>query len=153
MTEPRNPYLPPEAKVEAESDDAEREIANKGRRFGTFVVDYIGIMLLGFVLGIALVLIYGPAVIESLQRVPALVKGIVLFLLYYIPFEAIWARTPGKWVFGTEVITLDGTKPSFGIILGRTLCRFIPFEVLSFLGRDGWHDRFSGTQVVRVRLG
>lgn len=151
MDESRNPYLPPEAKVEAEPDVVEREIAGKGRRFGTFVVDYIGMMAFAFVFYVALALFFGAAALESVVRAPSLVKGMVLFLLYYIPFEAIFARTPGKWVFGTEVVTVDGAKPSFGTIIGRTLCRFIPFEPLSFLGEVGWHDRISGTQVVRVR--
>jgi type II secretory pathway pseudopilin PulG len=51
------------------------------------------------------------------------------------------------------VVNLDGTKPSFLRIVGRSLCRDIPFEVLSFLFGEypyGWHDRISKTMVVPV---
>ena len=48
----------------------------------------------------------------------------------------------------------DGTKPDSGQILKRTLCRLIPFNVLSFLGSpcNGWHDTISDTYVVKKDL-
>ena len=71
--------------------------------------------------------------------------------LYYIFFESIWQRTPGKWATGTKVVKLDGTKPGFWRIVGRTFARWIPFDWVSFLFGEhpfGWHDRISGTMVV-----
>ena len=46
----------------------------------------------------------------------------------------------------------DGSKPIFQDIFLRSLCRFIPFEVFSFLGSEGrgWHDSMSNTYVVDI---
>ena len=77
--------------------------------------------------------------------------AIALFLAYYIVFEGLWARTPAKFILGTVVIMEDGSKPPFGKIVVRTLCRFIPFEPFSFFGERGWHDSISDTRVVSTR--
>jgi uncharacterized RDD family membrane protein YckC len=85
------------------------------------------------------------------EKVPNFMLGLTLMLAYYCFFEGIWARTPGKLVFGTMVVSEQGDKPVFGQVVGRTLCRFIPFEGLSFFGEAGWHDSIPKTQVVLVR--
>jgi type II secretory pathway pseudopilin PulG len=76
---------------------------------------------------------------------------IISNVLYYLFFESLFQRTPGKFVTGTKVIMQDGTTPDFMHILGRSAARYIPFEALSFLFNDhpvGWHDYLSGTMVV-----
>ena len=72
---------------------------------------------------------------------------------YYCFFEGIFARSPGKWICGTRVVDLEGNRPSFLQVIGRSLARFIPFEAFSFLGSRGigWHDSLSSTRVVRTR--
>jgi uncharacterized RDD family membrane protein YckC len=84
---------------------------------------------------------------------PRLVVAISLGWMvgYYFIFEALFQVTPGKLATGTHVVDWNGNKPSLLQILGRSLTRFIPFEPLSFFGRspDGWHDRWSGTYVVK----
>ena len=74
----------------------------------------------------------------------------VILILYYVLFELITGRTIGKYITGTKVITANGSKPTIFNILIRTLCRFIPFEALTFLGPRtiGLHDIFSNTLVV-----
>ena len=81
---------------------------------------------------------------------------IYLFMsfFYYFIFETLWQRTPAKFITGTKVITYSGEKPSTMRILFRTLLRFVPFEQLSF-GKAkvrGWHDKWSGTYVIRKPL-
>ncbi|HWB33836.1 MAG TPA: RDD family protein [Candidatus Paceibacterota bacterium] len=74
-------------------------------------------------------------------------------ILYYVLFESIWQRTLGKWITNTKVVKLDGTKPGFWRIVGRSLLRLVPFEAFSFVFGEhpfGWHDRLSGTMVVPV---
>jgi hypothetical protein len=72
-----------------------------------------------------------------------------LFIIYYCLFESLWQRTPGKFLTGTKVVNLDGSKPSFLRILGRSFARYIPFDNLSFLFMTrGWHDYLSKTLVV-----
>lgn len=74
-------------------------------------------------------------------------------LFYYVFFESLTGRTPGKLLTGTRVVDEQGQKPSFGQILGRSLARMLPFEPLSFFGAEnrGWHDSLSKTYVVKSR--
>jgi uncharacterized RDD family membrane protein YckC len=64
-------------------------------------------------------------------------------LIYYVAQEALWSRTLGKLITGTKVVNEDGSKLTFGRALGRTLCRLIPFEPLSFLGGSGRAQRLA----------
>ena len=75
-------------------------------------------------------------------------------LFYYNVFEIFFARTVGKFITQTIVVDENGEKPNHETILVRTLCRLIPFEILSFLGMParGWHDRISKTYVVNKDL-
>lgn len=147
-----NPYSAPESAVIDAADNRPREVAGKWLRFGTFVIDYICFVVFGALLGLIVGLLFGPAGMQAMRKIPNMVLGSLMLLTFYCFFEGIWARTPGKLAFGTAVVNLQGEKPSFPQIIGRTLCRFIPFEAFSFLGDgDGWHDSIPKTQVVRVR--
>jgi uncharacterized RDD family membrane protein YckC len=77
---------------------------------------------------------------------------LVMFTMlgYHLFFEYFFNKTPAKWLTRTRVVRVDGNRPRFLQILGRTAARYIPFEPLSYLRRSvGWHDRWSGTRVVR----
>lgn len=148
-----NPYQPPQSNVEGAGAAGDLVDAGKGRRFGTLVIDYIGFMVWAFIVGIILGLVFGERWAEALQAVPDFVFGAAVLFVYYAFFETLWARTPGKMVFGTRVVTEAGAPPGFGQVAKRTLCRFIPFEPFSFFGARGWHDSLSKTRVVMVRKG
>lgn len=151
MSETVNHYQPPVADVEPIASSSNQELASRGRRFGTLVVDLVGYVLLSFMVGFILAMVFGPIAIQAvLGQVPDFVFGWGVFFAYYCFFEGIWGRTPGKWLFGTMVIAETGGRPSFGQVLGRTACRFIPFEAFSFFGERGWHDKITRTRVVRV---
>ena len=149
MTQDINPYKPPQADLALDTPTLAGGEASKGRRLGTFVVDYIGFVVFGGLTGGLLGFFLGPEGLQSLEKIPDLVFGSLVVAAYYLFFEGIWARTPGKWAFGTIVVDESGKPPSFGQIAGRTACRWIPFEAFSFLGERGWHDRFSKTRVLR----
>lgn len=151
MTENSNPYAPPQSDVSV--TDARHAIvpAGKGRRFGTLVVDYIMFTLLSLCIGASVALLFGNRGVKAIQSIPEFALGLLILSAYYVFFEGIWARTPGKLVFGTVVVTETGTKPSIKQVVGRTLCRFIPFEALSFFGERGLHDSIPKTRVVLVR--
>ncbi|MCX2743261.1 RDD family protein [Mangrovivirga sp. M17] len=72
----------------------------------------------------------------------------VALILYYLFFESVFKRTPGKMITGSKVIAEKGSL-TFGKVLGRTFSRFVPFEPLSFFGDKGWHDKWTDTQVVK----
>lgn len=147
-----NPYSAPETPVIDAADNRPREVAGKWLRFGTLVIDYVCFYVSAALLGLIVGMLFGPAGVEAMRKIPGMVLGSLMLLTFYCFFEGIWARTPGKLVFGTAVVNRQGEKPGFSQIVGRTLCRFIPFEAFSFLGEgDGWHDSIPKTQVVRVR--
>lgn len=146
----QQPYAPPASDVELD-EPQEMILAGRGRRFGTLMVDYVGFMVIGALFGVVMGILYGAEADAMLAKIPDLAMGIIMLLVYYVFFEGIWGRTPGKLVFGTVVVNEDGRKPSLGQILGRTLARCIPFEPLTFFGERGLHDRMSSTRVVRVR--
>ncbi|MEO8515402.1 MAG: RDD family protein, partial [Flavobacterium sp.] len=77
--------------------------------------------------------------------------GIIFMLLYFIVMEVTFSRTLGKYITKTIVVMEDGSKPDTATIIKRTLCRFIPFDGLSYFGTPsrGWHDSISDTWVVK----
>ena len=53
---------------------------------------------------------------------------------------------------GTRVISEDGSPPTAGQTLVRSLCRMIPLEPLFYLGLERpWHDSIPGTYVILNR--
>lgn len=143
----QNPYAAPAAEGAAPQAVGLGQLATRGQRFATVLLDYVGSILFGLVVGVVIGLLG-----IDLEALPDQIFGIVLMLAYYITFEGIWGRTLGKLLMGTRVVNHDGGVPSFGQILKRSLCRFIPFEPFSFLASEvGWHDSISRTRVVRTR--
>jgi len=108
MSDDWNKFAPPSSPLELPAQPREREIASKGRRFGTLVVDYICYLALAFVFGVLIALLFGSRGLAALHSVPDLVTGSVLYIGYYAFFEGIWARTPGKLIFGT--VAVDATE-------------------------------------------
>lgn len=150
-----NPYVPPgvvESSDEAAPFKASYPEAGKGTRFANLLLDYVGCILLTGVV-MAPIEVISPGYLEAqLNPVVEQFFSWIVMLVYYIGFEATLGRTLGKFLTGTAVLTVQGTKPSFGQIVGRTFSRFVPFEPFSFLGSgDGWHDKWSGTRVVKTR--
>jgi hypothetical protein len=75
----------------------------------------------------------------------------ILTFIYYLIFEGVTrGRTLGKIMTNTSAITQNGTPFTFKHAFMRTLCRFIPFEMLSALiSYLPWHDSITQTAVVR----
>lgn len=122
------------------------------RRLLNFFIDYAFYMLFSVLIFEMIGIVSGQEAIQPIRDLPGLLSVFVSMSAYYIGFESTTGRTPAKFITGTRVVTVDGKKPSFGQIVIRTLCRLIPFEAFSFLGKfpQGWHDRFSQTMVVRT---
>jgi uncharacterized RDD family membrane protein YckC len=129
--------------------------ASMNRRFFNFVLDEIVFQVVMFFLVNPFIgsFFTDPVKIDLWIN---LLFSFLIFFLFYFGFEAIFQRTPGKMITGTKVIMEDGSKPNPGTIALRTLIRFVPFEVISiYSGQDQskantlWHDRWTGTRVVR----
>jgi uncharacterized RDD family membrane protein YckC len=130
-----------------EWDEEELEAAGMGSRLINYLFDLLGIMLLTFLIGTLLGLLGLDALLVEEN---SLLMGFLIVLAYYTLLEGFTGRTLGKFITGTYVVTDEGLKPSFPTILGRTLCRFIPFEAFTFLFSSiGFHDRLSHTRVVK----
>ena len=132
-------------------------LATKGKRFGNFVMDLIFRYVLLFIIGIIAAIIDPEGVAawaENVTKLEDIMYGLVVLVVYFIVTESLFQRTVGKLITGTKVVMADGSKPGFGTIVLRTLCRLIPFEMFSFVGEDsyGWHDSLSKTYVVDVKL-
>ena len=75
----------------------------------------------------------------------------ICIICYYVFFEAYFGKTPAKFLTKTHVITITGGKPRIKTCIIRSICRFIPFDFLSFFFSHhpiGWHDKLSHTIVV-----
>jgi len=126
---------------------------SKWTRLLNFVIDYIVVMIFVFILSVLVALVFGEKGITFLTSIPDLLLGVISMSIYYIVFEGITGKTIGKYITGTKVVTENGEKAPLIKIIGRTLCRFIPFEVLSFFGplERGWHDSIPNTYVIKSR--
>ena len=149
MNEPTNPYAPPKM-TPAPVDEAEEFTfieASAGARFVNFIVDLVCRVLLNF----ALVWLLISAGLE-LDGVTNFLLQLLIALVYYVAFETLFGRTPGKFITGTRVVKTDGSTITAADIFVRTLARAVPFEPFSMFGSDGpWHDRWSKTRVIPIR--
>ena len=132
-------------------------LASKTKRFLNLLIDLFIVYLLAIGIG---ALINGLGVITGNYRLAdwiinlsptenALFGTIVMFFYYFI-MESYLSRTFGKYFTKTLVVKHNGGKPNLKSILIRTLVRFIPIEIISFLNNNsrGWHDTLSVTYVV-----
>lgn len=126
-------------------------IADKGPRFFGFVIDRV----LGYSIAVAFFSIFeiiSPGSLDFIAENGVIDKLVThsILLIYYLLLEFFFQKTIGKMILKTKVINVhDGTKPSFGVILKRTLSRLIGIEALFYLfGNHLWHDSWSDTVVI-----
>lgn len=142
-------YKTPQASLS--TNESSYPVATMGWRLITMLIDVIGFYALAFAVGLLCAIMGIAGWIEGPFE---LLAGLALYLLYFIPQEALTGRTLGKLVAGTRVQTIDGDAINLKHAVLRTLIRLIPFEVFSFLAEQqprGWHDKWSGTKVVQTR--
>lgn len=150
MSVEHNPDVAPAASVQRGRMPG--EIASAARRFWTYVVDLIVIWIGLITLQIAYGIAFGIDALEALNGPKWWGTCIVFYFIYYVTFEVASGRTVGKVLTGTRVVTANGLALSIPTAIVRTLCRFLPFEPMSFsLGETWWHDSLSRTQVVHSR--
>lgn len=146
-------YQAPSSDVERKEllEGSEPEPATHLLRFSNFIIDHIAFLVVVFLVGF----IWAVAVPSGLPEEESTGFGLLRFFImvpFYVFFEGLFSRTPGKMLTGTVVVNEKGERPSFGQIVGRSFARVIPFEAFSFLGSTGrgWHDSLSKTYVVKV---
>lgn len=134
------------------------DLASKSQRIANYVLDALAYSFFCLVMGgfVGIVLAVTGLVSDfsnmekSTETLLGYLIGMPLIVLYYFLTEGLTGRSLAKYITGTRVVTLDGKQPNIWVILKRTLCRFIPFDALSFLLGEGWHDTISKTCVINV---
>ncbi|MBQ0151990.1 MAG: RDD family protein [Chryseobacterium sp.] len=136
--------------------------ASKLIRFANFVIDRIVftafLYLLGIFAGLLQVLFDFNFLVDiitdasELGRTADILLSSTIYLILLLVLEYFTkGRTISKYITGTKVIMIDGTQPSFSTYMLRTICRIVPFDGLSFLGENGWHDSWSNTRVIDIK--
>ena len=122
-----------------------------GTRVLTFVVDSIIVFLLTFAASRTwtwYVFYY------HITYIPFFYFWSAVTFLYYLFFEGIWRRTPGKWMSLSKVVGADGKKASFGQVSVRCLIRVVGVVFIDSLFLPIWgrtlHDYVSKTYVVEI---
>lgn len=127
------------------------------KRFLHYAIDYL------LIYGILYLVeaIYGYVLTSLDENVSSVISFTTFFSFpfffglatYYMFFEFLFQKTPGKFITKTVVIDEYGNKPDFKQVMIRSFVRYIPFEAFSCIGETenrsyGWHDKWSETWVV-----
>jgi len=81
---------------------------------------------------------------------PNFLISFIVIISYYTVLEgATKGRTLGKFVTGTVAVKQDGSAITWKDAFLRSLCRLVPFEPFSALGRMPWHDKWTKTIVIK----
>ena len=151
MSQLPNPYAPPRAQdAPALPGALELPHPSRGIRLLNLVIDFVAqrLLALGVAWGLALL---GVPLHEMVM--PFFFASIFgTWVLYYVACEAFFGVTIGKLITRTRVVDQQGRRPRFLPIVARTFIRLVPFEPFSFFANPpvGWHDRWSGTRLVRL---
>ena len=75
----------------------------------------------------------------------------IIMFIYYTIFEAIFKRSPAKWISITKVVNKQGSKPSFQQVLARSIIRLTLIDCffIPFLDKP-LHDYLSKTEVIEA---
>ncbi|QEC41235.1 RDD family protein [Pseudobacter ginsenosidimutans] len=120
--------------------------SSAGQRLLNYFVDTVYFSTINF----SWLIYYDPEIYNTSSGVWLNLAGTSInFILYYFFAELLFRRTIGKILTNTCVVATHG-KMGPARILGRSLARLIPFDVLSFLWNGNWHDKVSGTTVVHA---
>lgn len=132
--------------------------SSTGKRFANYILDVIFNLVFSMVIGSLLGIIFAvfnPSLLtmfDSDNKLLNYIYGFCVMFIYYLTSETLTGRTLAKLITRTKVVNEKGNFPSFKEVILRTLCRFIPFDALSFFSQDnlGWHDSLSKTKVVDI---
>jgi len=130
-------------------------VADTYQRFLNFIIDTALIFMAEFLTFFILAMTMSEAAYTGLTKsIPGIAYFFIFHLPYYVIMESTFGQTVGKMCTGTRVVNRAASRAGFDQILGRTLCRLIPFEFLSaFFGREKmmWHDSLPKTLVISER--
>lgn len=113
--------------------------ANLGKRFVHFLFDKVLVIYFVTPFVISLVVWMMTSTNPKFMSLFGNQRWLVVFILavslflYYLVTEGVLRATPIKCLTGTRVVDMyKFENATFGHVVGRSLCRFIPFDSLSF---------------------
>jgi uncharacterized RDD family membrane protein YckC len=130
------------------------QIASVGKRLLNYLLDVIAYYILCFFFGIFLAITNNSDLARNENSNPGfvLIFMLILLLYYFLCEFFLKGRTFGKFITGTKAVNEDGTQITAKTALLRTLCRIVPFEIISIFFSDRpWHDKWTHTYVIDVK--
>jgi len=135
------------------------ERATAGIRFVNYLLDVIVRRVILYVISLIMIN-YGSTITGSLfyglgetgVYLASYLLSLTMAFFYYTILEgSTKGLTIGKLATGTRAVMNDGSNISWQTAVLRSLSRLVPFEALSAFGGYPWHDRWTNTQVVKIR--
>ncbi len=119
-------------------------------RLANFIIDSLAWLTLYFLLAYLLDHYLVRFHSYTVNYIYSILLGIIVYIAYYLVSEYYFYRTLGKLITRTKVITKEGGRITFKIILKRSLARFIPIDVFYYLfSKNGLHDKLTKTLVIK----
>ena len=134
------------------------EYATTGQRFGNYLVDIVAYYIFVFIFTAISAFIMSAAGMsgddigaffdDKLKLYSLLIP---LHIIFYTLMEGLGkGKTLGKLITGTRAVQDDCRTPiTFKQAFFRSLCRIIPFDVLSGISGRPWHDSMTKTTVIK----
>jgi uncharacterized RDD family membrane protein YckC len=144
------------------------------RRFGAILVDkiilYMILMIFAMAGAVALLLTLQASQYQMIISAFKEMSGAYLIvyyaattlisMIYFTYFHGASGQTPGKMIFGLQVIQKNGQDMTYGVAFLRWVGYIISgmFLCLGFLWvafdrqKQGWHDKIAATVVIRTRV-
>lgn len=117
----------------------ELNLANEEERGENLIIDFVISSIFGLLI----------ALLTFKNFTLAFLTYLLVRFIYYLVFESLFSRTPGKFQTQTKVVNQIGGKPIFVQLIKRNLSRFI--SILSGISDDerAVHDNLSNTFVIK----
>ena len=135
------------------------ESASVGQRFINYLIDLVIFFIV--VAGISVItqifFVFTGATYEDAnnstlsgnQLLDYLISYSIYVVFYTFCEGASGGRTIGKLITRTKAVKEDETAITWKDASIRSLCRIVPFEVLSAFSGYPWHDKWTNTKVIR----
>jgi uncharacterized RDD family membrane protein YckC len=84
--------------------------------------------------------------------------AVLIHMLYFTYFHGTCGQTPGKMIFGLQVVQTTGEEMTLGLAFLRWI-GYIISKIFLYLGfiwvafdlrKQGWHDKIAGTVVIHM---
>jgi uncharacterized RDD family membrane protein YckC len=151
-----NPYAPPQAAVQDVVDSDSQQLAGRGTRLLTMILDSIILVAMVY-----LPLMIGTAVSRAIPFDLLVVAGLVGWIWLTVMFVSRNGQSIGKKITGIKVVRSDGSRASLGRIIVlrnvlNSLLGIIPLygfvDALLIFGDSHQcvHDKIADTIVIKA---